>query len=241
MNNHTENHKIVSKNEWIEYRKALLKDEKEFTMLRDRLGQQRRDLPWIVVNKEYIFEGPNGKQTLSELFDGRSQLVVYHFMFDPSWDAACPHCSFWADNFNGIIVHLNQRDVTMIVVSRAPYSKLAAYQKRMGWDFMWFSSYDIDFNFDYNVSFTSEELARKEAFYNFTAQDPHSSEREGVSVFYKDRAGHIFHTYSAYARGIDILNTAYNYLDLVPKGRDEDGHEFPQFWVRRHDEYNSSR
>ena len=241
MNQQIENHKIVSENEWIEYRRALLKDEKEFTMLRDRLSQQRRDLPWIVVNKEYIFEGPNGKQTLSELFEGRSQLVVYHFMFDPSWDAACPHCSFWADNFNGIIVHLNQRDVTMIVVSRAPYSKLAAYQKRMGWDFMWFSSYNIDFNFDYNVSFTSEELARKEAFYNFTAQDPHSSEREGVSVFYKDRAGHIFHTYSAYARGIDILNTAYNYLDLVPKGRDEDGHEFPQFWVRRHDEYNSSR
>ena len=240
MNNHTENHKIVSKNEWIEYRKALLKDEKEFTMLRDRLSQQRRDLPWIVVNKEYIFDGPNGKQTLSELFDGRSQLVVYHFMFDPSWDSACPHCSFWADNFNGIIVHLNQRDVTMIVVSRAPYSKLADYQKRMGWDFKWFSCYDTDFNFDYNVSFTSEELVRKEAFYNFTIQDPHSSEREGVSVFYKDPVGRVFHTYSAYARGIDILNTAYNYLDLVPKGRDEEGHDFPQFWVRRHDEYKSS-
>jgi predicted dithiol-disulfide oxidoreductase (DUF899 family) len=161
-------------------------------------------------------------------------------MFDPSWDAACPHCSFWADNFNGIIVHLNQRDVTMIVVSRAPYRKLADYQKLMSWDFKWFSCYDTDFNFDYNVSFTSEELVRKEAFYNFTIQDPHSSEREGVSVFYKDPVGRIFHTYSAYARGIDILNTAYNYLDLVPKGRDEEGHVFPQFWVRRHDEYNSS-
>ena len=240
MNQQIENHKIVSENEWIEYRRALLKDEKEFTMLRDRLSQQRRDLPWIVVNKEYIFEGPNGKQTLSKLFEGRSQLVVYHFMFDPSWDAACPHCSFWADNFNGIIVHLNQRDVTMIVVSRAPYRKLADYQKRMSWDFKWFSCYDTDFNFDYNVSFTSEELVRKEAFYNFTIQDPHSSEREGVSIFYKDPVGRIFHTYSAYARGIDILNTAYNYLDLVPKGRDEEGHEFPQFWVRRHDEYNSS-
>ena len=240
MNQQIENHKIVSENEWIEYRRALLKDEKEFTMLRDRLSQQRRDLPWIVINKEYIFEGPNGKQTLSKLFEGRSQLVVYHFMFDPSWDAACPHCSFWADNFNGIIVHLNQRDVTMIVVSRAPYRKLADYQKRMSWDFKWFSCYDTDFNFDYNVSFTSEELVRKEAFYNFTIQDPHSSEREGVSIFYKDPVGRIFHTYSAYARGIDILNTAYNYLDLVPKGRDEEGHEFPQFWVRRHDEYNSS-
>jgi predicted dithiol-disulfide oxidoreductase (DUF899 family) len=240
MNQQIENHKIVSENEWIEYRRALLEDEKEFTMLRDRLSQQRRDLPWIVVNKEYTFEGPNGKQTLSELFEGRSQLVVYHFMFDPSWDSACPHCSFWADNFNGIIVHLNQRDVTMIVVSRAPYSKLADYQKRMGWDFKWFSCYDTDFNFDYNVSFTSEELVRKEALYNFTIQDPHSSEREGVSVFYKDPVGRVFHTYSAYARGIDILNTAYNYLDLVPKGRDEEGHDFPQFWVRRHDEYKSS-
>jgi predicted dithiol-disulfide oxidoreductase (DUF899 family) len=239
MNQYIENHKIVSESEWIEYRKALLKDEKEFTILCDKLSRQRRDLPWIAVNKEYIFEGPNGKQTLSELFDGRSQLVVYHFMFDPSWEAACPSCSFWADSFNGIIVHLNQRDVTMIAVSRARYSKVAAYQKRMGWDFKWMSSHNTDFNFDYGVSFTPEEFAKKQAYYNFITQDPHSSEREGVSVFYKDPAGRIYHTYSAYARGIDMLNTAYHYLDLVPKGRDEDGHEFPQFWVRRHDEYNS--
>lgn len=239
MNQYIENHKIVSESEWIDYRKALLKDEKEFTILRDRLSQQRQDLPWVVINKEYIFEGPDGKQTLSELFDGRSQLVVYHFMFDPGWEAGCPSCSFWADNFNGIIVHLNQRDVTMIAVSRAPYSKIAAYRKRMGWDFKWMSSYNTDFNFDYDVSFTSEELAAKKAFYNFTTQDPHSPEREGVTVFYKDPAGRIFHTYSAYARGIDMLNTAYHYLDLVPKGRNEDGNDFPQFWVRRHDEYNS--
>lgn len=239
MNQYIENHKIVSESEWIDYRKALLKDEKEFTILRDRLSQQRQDLPWVVINKEYIFEGPDGKQTLSELFDGRSQLVVYHFMFDPGWEAGCPSCSFWADNFNGIIVHLNQRDVTMIAVSRAPYSKIAAYRKRMGWDFKWMSSYNTDFNFDYDVSFTSEELAAKKAFYNFTTQDPHSPEREGVTVFYKDPAGRIFHTYSAYARGIDMLNTAYHYLDLVPKGRNEDGNDFPQFWVRRHNEYNS--
>jgi predicted dithiol-disulfide oxidoreductase (DUF899 family) len=230
MNQYIENHKIVSESEWIDYRKALLKDEKEFTILRDRLSQQRQDLPWVVINKEYIFEGPDGKQTLSELFDGRSQLVVYHFMFDPGWEAGCPSCSFWADNFNGIIVHLNQRDVTMIAVSRAPYSKIAAYRKRMGWDFKWMSSYNIDFNFDYDVSFTSEELAAKKAFYNFTTQDPPSPEREGVTVFYKDPAGRIFHTNSAYARGIDMLNTAYHYLD---------GNDFPQFWVRRHDEYNS--
>jgi predicted dithiol-disulfide oxidoreductase (DUF899 family) len=230
-------HKIVPENEWIEARKVLLKKEKDFTTLRDQLSQQLRDLPWVAVNKEYMFEGQDGKQTLSELFDGRSQLIVYHFMFDPSWEAGCPHCSFWADNFNGINVHLNQRDVTMIAVSRAPYSKLAAYRKRMCWDFKWVSSLNTDFNFDYHVSFTQEESSKKEAFYNFCKQDPHSPEREGVSVFYKDTAGRVFHTYSAYARGIDMLNVAYNYLDLVPKGRDETGHEFPQFWVRRHDEY----
>jgi predicted dithiol-disulfide oxidoreductase (DUF899 family) len=232
-----EDHKIVSKDDWIEARKALLKKEKEFTILRDQLSQQRRKLPWVAVNKEYVFEGPNGKETLAELFDGKSQLIVYHFMFDPSWEAACLHCSFWADNFNGIIVHLNQRDVTMIAVSRAPYSKLTKYEKRMGWDFKWVSSYDTDFNFDYHVSFRPEELDRKEAFYNYNLQDTNSSEREGVSVFYKDPAGRVFHTYSAYARGIDMLNVAYHYLDLVPKGRYEVGHEFPQFWVRRHDEY----
>jgi predicted dithiol-disulfide oxidoreductase (DUF899 family) len=237
MTGSLEDHKIVSENEWIEARKALLKKEKELTILGDQLNQQRRELPWKEVNKEYVFEGPNGKQTLRELFDGRSQLIVYHFMFDPTWDAACLHCSFWADNFNGIIVHLNQRDVTMIAVSRAPYSKLAAYEKRMGWDFKWVSSYDTDFNFDYHVSFTPEELDRKETFYNYNLQDTHSSEREGVSVFYKDPADRVYHTYSAYARGIDMLNVAYHYLDLVPKGRDEAGHEFPQFWVRRRDEY----
>jgi predicted dithiol-disulfide oxidoreductase (DUF899 family) len=232
-----DNHRIVSKDEWLAARSALLKKEKEFTLLRDKLGQQQRDMPWVLVDKEYLFDGPNGKQTLSDLFDGRSQLIVYHFMYDPNWDAGCPSCSFWADNFNGIVVHLNQRDVTMIAVSKAPYSKIGEYKKRMGWDFKWVSSYDNDFNFDYHVSFTAEELSEKKAFYNYNLQDTHSPEREGVSVFYKDTAGHVFHTYSAYARGIDVLNVAYHYLDLVPKGRDEDGHEFPQFWVRRHDEY----
>ena len=203
--------------------------------MRDQLSQERRDLPLVAVEKEYIFEGSNGKQTLPELFDGRSQLIIYHFMFGPSWEAGCPHCSRWADSFNGIIVHLNQRDVTMIAVSRAPYTKLAAYQKRMGWNFKWVSSFETDFNFDYHVSFTPEELAKKKAFYNFTMQDPDSSEREGVSVFYKNSAGKVFHTYSTYARGIDLLNVDYNYLDLLPKGRDE-GDRGP-FWVRRHDEY----
>jgi predicted dithiol-disulfide oxidoreductase (DUF899 family) len=233
-----DNHKIVSKNEWIAARKVLLKKEKEFTALRDQLSQQRRDLPWVAVDKEYVFDGPNGKETLPDLFDGRSQLIVYHFMYDPNWDVGCPSCSFWADNFNDIIVHLNQRDVTLIAISKAPFNKIAAYKKRMGWDFKWVSSYDTDFNFDYHVSFTQEELAKKKAFYNFISQDPRTSEREGISVFYKDLSDKIFYTYSAYARGIDILNNTYNYLDLVPKGRDEDGYDFPMAWVRRHDEYN---
>ena len=233
-----DNHKIVSQSEWMEARKDLLVKEKEFTIFRDQLNQKRRDLPWVQVNKEYVFDGPDGKQNLSELFDGRSQLIVYHFMFGPSWDAGCPSCSFWADNFNKIIIHLNQRDVTMIAVSRATYDKIAAYQKRMGWDFNWISSYDNEFNFDYHVSFTQEELAKKETFYNYVAQDTGVSEKEGVSVFFKNHSGQIFHTYSTYARGIDMLNVAYNYLDLVPKGRDEEGHEFLQSWVRRHDEYD---
>jgi predicted dithiol-disulfide oxidoreductase (DUF899 family) len=183
----------------------------------------------VAVNKEYLFEGPNGKQALSELFDERSQLIVYHFMSDPVWEEACLHCSFWADNFNGITVHLNQRDVTMIAVSWAPYSKLAAYRKRMGWNFKWVCSWNTDFKFDHHVSFSAEELVNKPAFYNFVTRDPHSSEREGVSVFYKDPEGRVFHTYSAYARGIDMLNVAYHYPDLFPKGRDEAGHEFLQF------------
>jgi len=237
MTGSLEHHKVVSRNEWLEARKMLLNKEKEFTNLRDQLSQKRRNLPWIAVDKEYIFEGPKGKETLPDLFDGRSQLIVYHFMFHPSWEAGCPSCSFWADNFNGIIVHLNERDVTMVAVSRAPYNKLAAYEKRLGWNFKWVSSYNTDFNFDYKISFRPEEIAKKEDTYNFTIQDPHSPEREGVSVFYKDPAGRVFHTYSAYARGIDMLNVAYHYLDLVPKGRDEAGSEFPQFWVRRHDEY----
>jgi predicted dithiol-disulfide oxidoreductase (DUF899 family) len=235
MSNEGDGHKVVSSDEWIRARQQLLAKEKEFTRLRDQLSQQRRDLPWEAVTNEYVFEGPNGKQTLPELFEGRSQLVVYHFMFGPDWDAGCPHCSHWADNFNGIIVHLNQRDVTMVAVSRAPYRQLAAYEKRMGWSFKWLSSSETDFNFDYHVSFTPEELAKKEAFYNFTTQDPGPSEREGVSVFYKDPAGSVFHTYSAYARGIDMTNVDYQYLDLTPKGRDEGGRG--PFWVRRHDEY----
>lgn len=232
----TRRHKVVSSKEWIAARKKLLAKEKEFTRLRDKLSQQRRDLPWEAVEKEYSFEGRDGKQTLPELFDDRSQLVMYHFMFGPDWDAGCPHCSRWADSFDRPIVHLNQRDVTMVAVSRAPYAKLAAYQKRMGWSFKWLSSFGTDFNFDFNVSFTPEEMKKGRALYNFTQQHPDAPEREGVSVFLKDPKGRLFRTYSAYARGIDMLNVDYQYLDLVPKGRDE-GSRGP-FWVRRHDEYD---
>jgi predicted dithiol-disulfide oxidoreductase (DUF899 family) len=228
-------HEVVTNAGWIEARKRLLAEEKEFTRLRDRLSQHRRDLPWEAVTKDYAFEGAEGTQTLRELFDGRSQLVVYHFMFGPGWKAGCPHCSRWADNFNGVIVHLNQRDVTMIAVSRARYPDLAAYRARMGWTFKWVSSHGTDFNFDYHVSFTPEELARKQAFFNYTLQDPGASEREGISVFCRDGEGNVFHTYSTYERGIDMLSTDYHYLDLVPKGRDEGGRG--PYWVRRHDEY----
>jgi len=228
-------HKVVSQSEWLTARKALLLQEKEFTRARDDLSRLRRELPWTKVDKSYVFEGADGKRTLAELFDGRSQLIVYHFMFGQDWNAGCPHCSRWADNFNSIIVHLNQRDVTMIAVSRAPYAKLAAYRKRMGWTFDWFSSHGSDFNFDYHVSFTPDEIDAKRAIYNFKRQDPESSEREGISIFFKDDAGDVVQTYSAYARGIDLLSADYNYLDLVPKGRDENGRG--PYWVRRHDEY----
>ena len=228
-------HAVVSRTEWMAARKALLAKEKKFTKLRDQLSQARRQLPWVKVDKDYLFDGPNGTETLPDLFDGRSQLIVYHFMFAPDWDAGCKHCSFWADNFNQIIVHLNHRDVTMVAVSRAPYNKLTDYKKRMGWDFKWVSSGNRDFNYDYHVSFTLEEEARKKAFFNYTLQNPDSSDREGASVFFKDPKGNIFHTYSTYARGIDMVNGAYHYLDLVPKGRDE-GKTGPS-WLRRHDEY----
>jgi predicted dithiol-disulfide oxidoreductase (DUF899 family) len=227
--------KIVSHAEWISARRQLLVAEKDFTRRRDRLSQLRRELPWQLVDTDYVFDGPKGRESLADLFEGRTQLIIYHFMFAPSWEAGCPHCSFWADNFNDIIVHLNQRDVTMVAVSRAPYAKLSAYQQRMGWDFTWVSSGDGRFNYDYQVTFTDAAVADKAAAYNYATQAPEVSDREGVSVFAKGDDGGIFHTYSTFARGIDLLNTAYNYLDLVPKGRDEGGRG--PFWVRRHDEY----
>ena len=234
-----EGHRTVSRDQWIEERRALLAREKEFTRLRDQLSRQRRELPWVRVDKDYVFEGANGKQTLSELFAGRQQLIVYHLMFDPSWEEACSRCSFWADNFNGVLVHLNQRDVTLVAISRAPFEKLAAFQKRMGWNFNWVSSFGNDFNYDYYVSFTPEELEQGEIIYNYAPIKTSMTERPGISVFYKDQAGRIFHTYSCYSRGLDMLNVAYHYLDLTPKGRDEEGLPFPMAWVAYHDAYGA--
>jgi predicted dithiol-disulfide oxidoreductase (DUF899 family) len=230
------NHRVVTREQWLAERTVLLAKEKAFTAKRDELSAARRALPWVKVDRPYVLDGAAGRQTLADLFSGRSQLVVYHFMFDPDWEAGCPQCSHFADSFDRAIVHMNHRDVTMIAVSRAPYAKLAAYQRRMGWSFPWLSSYGSDFNSDYHVSFTPEEVATGRGFYNFTVQDPGDSEREGVSVFYRDAAGAVFHTYSTYARGIDMLSVDYQVLDLVPRGRDEGGRG--PFWVRRHDEYH---
>ena len=230
-------HHIVSHEAWTRARRELLAKEKELTRMRDQLSRERRELPWVRVENNYVFEGEDGKATLGDLFEGRSQLIVYHFMFDPGWEAGCKSCSFWADNFNGIIVHLNHRDASMVAISRAPYEKLAAYRRRMGWEFKWLSSFGNDFNRDFHVSHTPEELAKGEGYYNYTRQKPYASEAPGISVFFKDPQGAVFHTYSCYARGLDMLNGAYHYLDLLPTGRDEASLPFHSDWLRRHDEY----
>ena len=225
---------IVDHDAWLEARKALLRKEKEFTGLRDELNQERRDLPWEAVDKDYRFEGPDGIETLADLFGERSQLIVYHFMFAPEWDEGCPHCSFWADSFDPNVVHMNARDASFVAISRAPFTKLASYEKRMGWRFRWLSSSANEFSYDYGASFTPEQQEHG-GMANYTMVDAPEADIAGVSVFCKDTDGRLFHTYSAYARGIDLLNAAYNYIDLVPKGRDEGGNS--QYWVRRHDQY----
>ncbi|MGA8153427.1 MAG: thioredoxin family protein [Terriglobales bacterium] len=232
-------HEVVSSKEWIARRKELLRKEKDFTKLRDELSRQRREMPWERVEKEYVFEGPNGKEKLTGLFDGRSQLIVYHFMFGPGWEEGCPSCSFLADHFGGSLIHLANRDVTLVVVSRALMAQIEAFKKRMGWNFKWVSSFGSDFNRDYHVSFTKEEKAKGKVEYNYDLVEFPSEEAPGASVFYKNDAGAVFHTYSAYARGLDILLGAYNFLDLVPKGRDEDGLAFSMSWVRHHDRYDA--
>jgi predicted dithiol-disulfide oxidoreductase (DUF899 family) len=230
-------HKVVCNAEWVAARQEHLAKEKEFTRLRDELSKQRRELPWERVEKSYVFEGPKGKETLAELFGGRSQLIVYHFMLGPGWKEGCQSCSFIADQFDGMTIHLANRDATLVVVSRAPIAEIEAFKKRMGWKFKWVSSFGTDFNYDFHVSFTKDELAKGEVYYNYSATQFPSEEAPGASVFYKDASG-IFHTYSAYARGLDIMLGVYNFLDMAPKGRDEDGLAFSMSWVRHHDKYN---
>jgi predicted dithiol-disulfide oxidoreductase (DUF899 family) len=231
------NHRVVSREEWLEARKQLLLKEKALTHARDALSRERRELPWVRVDKRYVFQGADGEVTLPELFQGRSQLVVYHFMFAPEWETGCKSCSFWADSFNGVVPHLARRDVSFVAISRAPVSKLQSFQQRMGWSFPWVSSAGTDFNFDYSVSFTPEDLAGKRATYNYGPHTNSMTDMHGISTFYRDDGGGLFHTYSCFARGVDILNTAYQYLDLVPKGRDEQGLPWPMAWVKLRDEY----
>jgi predicted dithiol-disulfide oxidoreductase (DUF899 family) len=233
-------HQIVSRDAWIVARQQLLAREKELTRLRDQLNAQRRELPWVKVEKNYVFDGPDGKQTLADLFDGRSQLVVRHFMFGPGWGEGCTGCSFNADHLDGALVHLENHDVTVVVVSRAPLAEIEAFRRRMGWRFKWVSSYGGVFNYDYHVSFSPEEIASGKAFYNYGMNTQSGEEMPGLSVFYKDAEGEVMHTYSAYARGTELMIGTYQVLDLTPKGRDENGpnHNLTD-WVRRHDEYGA--
>jgi predicted dithiol-disulfide oxidoreductase (DUF899 family) len=230
-------HNVVSHAEWLVARKEFLAKEKEFTRLRDELSRERRTLPWEMVEKRYEFDSARGKVTLADLFDGRSQLVIYHFMLAPGWEEGCKSCSYLADHFDGATIHLANRDTTFLVVSHAPLAEIEAFKKRMGWKFQWVSSYGSDFNFDYHVSFKPEDKAAGQIAYNYETADFFNEEMPGVSVFAKDAEGEVFHTYSTYARGLDILVGTYNFLDLVPKGRDEDSLTFSMAWVRHHDRY----
>jgi predicted dithiol-disulfide oxidoreductase (DUF899 family) len=231
-------HPIVSRAEWLNARKELLAREKDFSRQRDALSAERRNLPWVKVENEYTFDTPGGKRKLADLFAGRSQLLVYHFMFGPGWEEGCPSCSLLADHFDGSVVHLAHRDVTLVVVSRAPLPQIEAFQRRMGWRFPWVSSYASNFNYDYHVSFSKDDRESGNVYYNYQNGGFPSEEGPGLSVFYKDDSGTVYHTYSSYARGLDILIGAYNFLDLVPKGRDEDGLAFSMSWVRHHDKYS---
>ena len=233
-------HPIVSREQWIEARKAHLAREKEFTRARDRLSEERRALPWVKVDKAYSFDGPEGKQTLGDLFGDRNQLVVQHFMFAPDWDEGCKSCSFWADGFERMIPHLAARDTALVAISRAPWPKLEAFRKRMGWTFEWVSSGDGDFNYDYAVSFTPDEVKSGDKVYNFGTSGFGIEDAPGISVFFRGEAGEIFHTYSCFARGLDMMNAAYHYLDLTPLGRHEEGLPYGMDWVRLRDRYQTA-
>jgi predicted dithiol-disulfide oxidoreductase (DUF899 family) len=230
-------HLIVPREEWLSARKALLIEEKKQTRARDELARQRRELPWVRIEKPYVFDGPNGRETLGEFFAGRSQLIIQHFMFGPAWEEGCVGCSFGADHVDAARQHFEQRDVSFVAVSRAQLPKLEAFKRRMGWSFKWVSSFGNDFNYDFGVSFTPEQMATGEISYNYRVEKAESEELSGLSVFYKDDKGDIFHTYSTYGRGDELLSAAYMYLDLLPKGRDEDELPYPSAWWRHHDKY----
>jgi predicted dithiol-disulfide oxidoreductase (DUF899 family) len=236
-----QSHPVVSQEEWLAARRALLVKEKEATRLRDTLNAERLALPWVKVDKEYVFDTPTGKQTLADLFEGRSQLMIYHFMLGPGWKAGCPGCSFLADHLGGALPHLEHHDVTMLVVSRAPLAEIEVYKARMGWRFPWVSAFGSDFNYDYHVSFTKDALARGKVSYNFTEipvpADSTETELFGLSAFYKDASGDIFHTYSSYARGAEEVIGTLMILDRAPKGRNE---KSTMDFVRRHDEYDAA-
>jgi len=233
-----ENHTVVTRDRWIAERKQLLAREKELTHLRDQIARERRALPWVRIEKNYVFDTPEGRRTLAELFEGRRQLMVQHFMLGPGWEQGCKSCSYMADHTDGMNVHLKHRDVTFVAVSRAPLAEIERFRQRMGWQFKWVSSNGTDFNYDFGVSFTPEQVTRRNLGYNYGTSPHVNDELPGVSVFYKDDAGDIFHTYSTYGRGVEVMMGTYNMLDLTPKGRDErEGHGME--WVRHHDRYDS--
>jgi predicted dithiol-disulfide oxidoreductase (DUF899 family) len=238
---HTLNHPVVSSERWLSERKTLLAREKELMRLHDQVARERRALPWERVEKNYVFDTPEGRRTLAELFDGRRQLLVQHFMFGPGWEEGCPSCSFMADHTDGMNIHLAHRDITLVAVSRAPLADIERFRQRMGWQFTWVSSHGGDFNYDFDVSFMPEEHAKGEVYYNYGMTSFPREEAPGVSVFYKDDAGEIFHTYSTYGRGVEVMMGAYNLMDLTPKGRNENDVPYKMEWVRHHDRYEPAQ
>ena len=231
------NHPVVTPERWIAERKKLLAREKELTHLRDQIAEQRRALPWVRIDKEYLFDTPVGKRTLAELFEGRSQLMVQHFMLGPGWEQGCPSCSFMADHTDGMQIHLEHRDITFVAVSRAPMAEIERFHQRMGWKFKWVSSNGNDFNYDFHVSFTPQDRVNGEVYYNFGMTKFPAEEAPGISLFYKNEVGEIFRTYSTFGRGVEVMMGTYNLLDLTPRGRDEEGLSYGMEWVRHHDRY----
>ena len=241
MNTTTVNHAVVNKDRWLAQRKALLAREKALTQLRDEIARERRALPWLHLDKNYLFDAPEGKRSLAELFEGRHQLLVQHFMLGPGWEQGCPSCSYMADHIDGMKVHLANRDLSFVAVSRAPLAEIERFRQRMGWQFKWVSSHGSDFNHDFGVSFAPEELAKGEVYYNYQTQPFPSEEAPGISLFFKDDAGSVFNTYSTYGRGVEVMMGTYSLLDLAPKGRDEHNAAYTMDWVRHHDRYEPAK